>query len=175
MANYPYMNYTQPYGGYNSAQGYMNYMQSPATQAMSQQPQGTVTPSAPVQMVQQPVSQPGFVCRPVASKAEAQAVPTDFSGNMLVMTDIANGAIYTKALDPTTGSAQFVTYLRAADQESGAVHTVVEVQYASLEDVNKAVSAVEEKIDALRSDFESTVYEEIKRVVPKKGTGKAAE
>lgn len=119
----------------------------------------------------QPVAtQPGFMCRPVASLEEAKAVPTDFNGNMLIMTDLSHGAIYTKVLDTATGSARFEIYARVPEQQ---MQEKAEVEYAPLDVVNKAISKLDRKIDDLRSDFEGTVYEEVKRVVPKKG--KAAE
>jgi hypothetical protein len=48
--------------------------------------------------------------RPVASYDEAKAVPTDFMGNLLVLTDLSHGCIYTKVLDPATGSSIFRVY-----------------------------------------------------------------
>ncbi len=48
--------------------------------------------------------------RPVASYDEAKAVPTDFMGNLLVLTDLSHGCIYTKVLDPATGSSIFRIY-----------------------------------------------------------------
>lgn len=48
--------------------------------------------------------------RPVASYDEAKAVPTDFMGNLLVLTDLSHGCIYTKVLDPATGSSVFRVY-----------------------------------------------------------------
>lgn len=44
---------------------------------------------------------------PVASIDEAKAIPTDFMGTMLVMTDFSHGAIYTKVLDTNTGNPIF--------------------------------------------------------------------
>lgn len=48
--------------------------------------------------------------RPVASYDEAKAVPTDFMGDLLVLTDLSHGFIYTKVLDPNTGSSIFRIY-----------------------------------------------------------------
>lgn len=41
---------------------------------------------------------------------EAKAVPTDFSGNVTVMTDFSHGMIYTKALNYQDGTSIFNCY-----------------------------------------------------------------
>lgn len=56
--------------------------------------------------------QNGFKVFPVASIDEAVASPTDFMGNVSVMTDFSHGYIYTKVLDPNTGSSVFHKYKR---------------------------------------------------------------
>lgn len=60
-------------------------------------------------------TQIGMRVRPVASYDEAKAVPTDFMGNMLILTDLSHGNIYTKVLDPATGSSIFQTYQRVPE------------------------------------------------------------
>lgn len=115
--NYPAYN---PYanGMYGGNMGYPQpYM---GAQNMGQMPAPVQVPSVPVanNVSAQPVSQPGFVCRPVASQAEANAVPTDFTGNMLVMTDLSHGAIYTKVLDPASGSSVFDIYKKVTGEQA---------------------------------------------------------
>lgn len=78
-------------------------------------PQGV--PQAPNQGMYTTTQQMGFRVRPVGSYDEAKAVPTDFLGNMLVLTDLAHGKIYTKILDPSTGSPIFKSY--SLDIDSG--------------------------------------------------------
>lgn len=68
-------------------------------------------PQVPNQgMIYAPATQMGLKVRPVGSYDEAKAVPTDFLGNMLVLTDLSHGKIYTKVLDPATGSPIFKSY-----------------------------------------------------------------
>lgn len=52
----------------------------------------------------------GFKVIPVASYDEAKAVPTNFMGDTLVLTDFSHGMIYTKFLDINTGSSIFQMY-----------------------------------------------------------------
>lgn len=87
------------------------------------------TPVYP-QIIQQPVTQPEQVAQPVqngvkvipvASVTEAQAVPTDFMGDTLLLTDFAHGCIYTKVLNPNTGAAIFRTFKLVADVPPVAV------------------------------------------------------
>lgn len=82
---------------YYPGQNYSPYYQG--------QPQPVQPPvqSAPVQQMQQP----SMICRPVASIEEAKAVPTDFSGATLVLTDFSHGYIYTKSLNYQNGTAVF--------------------------------------------------------------------
>lgn len=62
-----------------------------------------------------PVMQNRMRVRPVASYDEAKAVPTDFMGDLLVLTDLSHGFIYTKVLDPNTGSSIFRIYREAIE------------------------------------------------------------
>lgn len=156
MANYPYMNYQQPM--------YQNYMQP--TYPNAGWGQQTVQPVQTQPSTVVPTSgQAGFVCRPVASMDEGKAIPTDFSGNIIVMPDFPHNAIYTKVLNPSTGSAQFDTYVKTSDE---AEKEPTMVQYAVADDVNKAIADLKKELKELRYDFENTTYEEVKRVAPKK-------
>ena len=92
-----------PYGLYPQ-----NNMRTPVYPQIVQQPM------APQEQVAQPV-QSGVKVIPVASITEAQAVPTDFMGDTLLLTDFAHGCIYTKVLNPNTGSAIFRTFRLTED------------------------------------------------------------
>lgn len=82
-------------------------------------PNGSVQPSQPVQgNYTLPVMQNAMRVRPVASYDEAKAVPTDFMGNLLVLTDFSHGFVYTKVLDPATNSAIFQVYKRVPESEA---------------------------------------------------------
>ena len=73
-------------------------------------------PQAPGQGNYPPSTQTGMRVRPVASYDEAKAVPTDFMGNMLILTDLSHGMIYTKVLDSYTGSSIFKAYQLIPEQ-----------------------------------------------------------
>lgn len=93
-----------PYGLYPQ-----NNMRTPVYPQIVQQ-----QPMAQPEQVAQPI-QSGVKVIPVASITEAQAVPTDFMGDTLIMTDFAHGCIYTKVLNPNTGAAIFRTFKLTAD------------------------------------------------------------
>lgn len=101
----------------------MNMGQQPIGQPTPLNPQGYIpnmpqgVPQAPNQGMYTTTQQMGFRVRPVGSYDEAKAVPTDFLGNMLVLTDLSHGKIYTKILDPSTGSPIFKSY--SLDIDSG--------------------------------------------------------
>lgn len=98
MANYPYVNYQQgfpPQGGYPQQAGYQ-------PQNMYLMPQ-----------------QNGVPCRPVSSRAEAEACPVDFMGAPMYFPDMANDKIYMKRWNATKGATDFAEYVRS-DAETPA-------------------------------------------------------
>ena len=107
---YGYGGYMQPAGGYAPVPSpYPSPMPQPQQmQQVANMPKPQ--PEPPAQMQGQQGGQLNIICRPVASMEEAKAVPTDFSGALLVLTDFSHGAIYTKALNYQDGSAIFRTY-----------------------------------------------------------------
>lgn len=82
------MMYGYPYGGY-----------SPQTRPV---PQPGMNPNYQAQT--------RFVVQPVACEDEARAIPTDFSGNIMLLPDLTHGKIYCKALNMADGSALFTTF-----------------------------------------------------------------
>ena len=150
MANYPYVQYQPPVWG--------NYAQAPANWNMP--------PSAPQQPLQavsttsvntQPISQNGFVCRPVASEEEGRAVATDFSGLITVMPDFSHGSIYTKVLDPTTGSSVFRVYRQEAETETEKKEIVSDtVDYSPFFDsISRQIDNMNRRLDTLADKLEA--------------------
>ena len=77
---------------YYDQYGYPHYTPQEMAQQRGMMPtQPQPQPQAPIQAV--PVNQPRFICRPVASQEEARGIPTDFSGNILIMPDFAHPQI----------------------------------------------------------------------------------
>lgn len=147
MANYPYMPYQPPvWSGY--AQTGFNMPQNGAqTSVQAVQTQGSVT--AP------PVAQNGFVCRPVASEEEGKAVPTDFTGLITIMPDFSHGAIYTKILDPNTGSSVFRTYRIEPEQETAPIEQK-SVDYAPFFDsLTCQLNCMNDRFDELMEKIET--------------------
>lgn len=133
MANYMYPQYPMNPPGYNTfASAYPrndgNYSPIPAQN----------------NSIPQVNAQPGFICRQVASYDEAKAIPTDFNGAITIMTDFSHGFIYTKTLDPSTGSSMFRIYKYIPEQ----VLPSVSVEYAPLS-VVEALKTDVDKIKAL--------------------------
>ena len=115
--NYGYGNYPTYFPSFQSAQI--------APQSAFQQP-----------AVNNPPQQSGV--RLVASKAEVVAAQIPFDSNEYYFKDTSNGKIYVKAFNPMDGTAPIVTYSREAE---------VQVQYATLEDIN----ALRAEIEALKT------------------------
>lgn len=147
MANYPYPTYYNPYNAYQVAQSGAQAFQQPTIYSPSQslsQPQQTAS------MGQQNNS-PSFICRPVSSREEAIATPTDFNGGILVLTDFYHGMIYTKMLDPKTGSSVFSDYQYIPPQQQTISQPETgQVQYAPFAYVER----LENEIKGLREELE---------------------
>lgn len=130
-----------PYGLYPQ-----NNMRTPVYPQIVQQ-----QPMAPQEQVAQPI-QNGVKVIPVASITEAQAVPTDFMGDTLLLTDFAHGCIYTKVLNPNTGSAIFRTFKLVED-----VPQPMAVEYDAKAEIDKLRSEIvairkELGIDEVKAD-----------------------
>ena len=87
-----------------------------------------------------PQNNPGFNCLPVTSKAEAEVFQIPFDGTTTYFVDTANGKIYAKTFNATTGAAPLVTFSRDAEV------VVRPPQYVTMEDFN----ALKEEIERLK-------------------------
>lgn len=101
---------------------YVPYQQNNVSQFYPQQSQ---------QMTSQ--TEPGIICRPVASIEEAKAIPTDFNGNLMVLPDVSHGMIHTKQLNYQDGRAIFKTYLLNSNEPKPEEPPAME--FASVDDL----------------------------------------
>lgn len=151
MANYPYMNFQQPYS-YNPYQ--MAYQtpqsgQGPQQIAATQSIIPTVGSVAP----QQPISQQGIVCCPVTSKAEAEAYRVEALGPGVLMPDLGHGMIYYKKFNNQTALADFAEFRYVPPQEPSSEPQAQDTPAIDLSAVVGAFSSkfdeVEKKIDII--------------------------
>ena len=146
----PYPNYNYPaFGNYNPVTPF-----SPANSY--QQINNQNLPTQPIiPQNSQPVQpHPNVICRPVASEEEARAVPTDFSGAMLVMTDIAHGKIYTKSLNYADGSAIFQVYNQSPQQNLQPENSNNKKEEFAPLSLVQQVDDLKNEIEALKSELE---------------------
>lgn len=102
----------QPYApAYNP----MLSAQQRLTQMEQQYPQFAPQQAQPQTMTQQPIQQ-SLTARAVTSKEEALGVPVDFSGALMVFTDVSHNRVYTKAFNTGTGSADFKEYVLSSPE-----------------------------------------------------------
>lgn len=123
-----------PYPPYS----YLPYMQG------YNQPVQPMQQAAPA--VQQP-PQPSIKVRPVASEEEARGVPVEFDGSLILLPDMAHGAIYSKQLNMQDGSAIFRRYM--AEMPASAPLTAQE-PYATIEQLQE----LRDELEALRATTE---------------------
>lgn len=82
--------------------------------------------------------------RPVSSREEFLAVPTDLYGNPMYFPDLRNGIIYYKRLNPNTGESEIGTfYTAAAWQQMQAQQTAQTTQPAQTVSVDEFQAVVE--------------------------------
>lgn len=109
MVGYPNNPYFQQpvYNPYMATQQRLQGLEQQQYQQMQPIQQTTQIPQQqPSQLVQ---------ARAVASREEALLVPVDYSGNVMILTDISHGKIYTKSFNTQTGSSNFSEYARVED------------------------------------------------------------
>lgn len=140
--SYPQYNYPA-FGGYNPITPYAPRMEAP---------QGFQQPTQPAQQPQSVATPPSFVCRPVASREEAMAIPVDFMGNPMFFPDLAHGVIYVKRFNTQTGSADlFEYYARPAERRTeGSQDTVAFAPLNDLMDLKDTVDQLRKDVDGLK-------------------------
>lgn len=144
---------------YNYPKSYASYNERPTAQGGPQvfPPPTVYSPSQSFSLPQQTASMgtqnnfPSFICRPVASYEEATATPTDFNGNILILTDFFHGMIYTKILDPKTGNSVFSAYQYIPPEQQTIYQPETgQAQYAPFSYVER----LESEIKGLREELE---------------------
>lgn len=112
---------------------------APLTQYQYQPGANQFAPQYPVaqQMAQPSPQQEAYICRPVTSREEAVATPTDFM-RPLLMPDLSHGRIYIKRFNPQTGSSDLFDFA-AVEQEASKPAP----QYATVEELNALREEVE--------------------------------
>lgn len=118
---YPY----QSYGVYNPTPSFLPQNYSPVSAAPNPVPQNNTS------------GQTGYMCRPVTSRLEAEAVQVDFLGPGTIMPDLAHGVIYLKRFNTNTGASDFLVFAVQNTPETEPV------QYATIEDINSLRSEIE--------------------------------
>lgn len=140
MANfggpYPYPSYVG-YHPYNSRMDMSQYL-----------PQAPQMPVQPPQVARSVSGQGGFVCRPVASRLEAETAQIPFDGSINLFYDTSADCLYSKTFNFSDGTAPLVTYVREV--------SIPVVQYATVEQLN----AVLEEIERLKNPDERKVVKD---------------
>lgn len=103
-------------GGYSQIPNYMPQMPVQASQSVPNSAQG-LSPAS----------------RMVSNRDEANAVPADFSGSLMVFPDIRNNRVYIKRWNFQTGTADFVEFGPVVNEP---VKEAPAVQYATIDDLN---------------------------------------
>ena len=124
-----------PYGGFYPQNNMRNTIYQPPVPQMIPQADQHAQPM-----------QGGLKVIPVGSITEAQAVPTDFMGDTLLMPDFGHGAIYVKVLNPNTGGAIFRVFKLEPEMQAPAQ---TEPSYDAKAEIDKRRSDLE----ALRKDL----------------------
>lgn len=134
---YPaYGNYN-PINPFGPVQNYPAMQQPPQTPAQPVQPQGGVG------------AQPGFYCRPVASKEEALGVPVDFMGQPMFFPDLAHNIIYVKRFNTTTGAADVYEF-RGPDGQNQVNPVTAFAPLDEFMDLKETIEQIKADVDKLK-------------------------
>lgn len=125
---------------------YMGYPMQQGQQSQQAQP---VMP----QVQSQPAPTSGYICRAVASREEALAVPSDIMGTSLIMPDIAHGMIYMKRFNPQTGASDFADFTFTAPQKNEVAGDYA--PRADFEALKNAFLEMRAEIDKLKTPVKS--------------------
>ena len=139
-----------PYGGMNSV-GFANSVPP----AQMPQPRPQAQPMTQPQPAQQPQDNGFLLGRPVSSREEFLAIPSDLYGRPTYCPDLRSGVIYCKRLNPDTCESTIETfYSPAAWQQLQAQQTPATPppQYVPLEQYKALVQQVNE-LEAWRKSF----------------------
>jgi len=136
-----------PYGGGMGAVGLTTPLPSPQMpQAQPQRPQ----PVNGQQHIQQPAQESGWLLgRPVSSREEFLAIPSDLYGRPTYCPDLRSGVIYCKRLNPDTCESYVQEFyspaawqqMQAQQAQQPAAPTQ---QYVPVEEYNKLVQRLDE-------------------------------
>lgn len=134
---YPaYGNYN-PINPFGPVQNYPTMQQPPQTPAQPIQPQGSVS------------TQPGFYCRPVASKEEALGVPVDFMGQPMFFPDLAHNIIYVKRFNTSTGAADVYEF-RGPDNQNQTNSAIAFAPLDEFMDMKDTIEQLKSEIERLK-------------------------
>lgn len=100
-------------------------------------------------MMTQPVipQSNGFNCLPVTSKAEAEVFQIPFDGTTTYFVDTANGKIYAKTFNATTGAAPLVTFSRDAEVVAATPEYVTK---ETVDEMKQTINRLAEDLNTLK-------------------------
>ena len=91
---------------------------------------------------------PGYLCRPVTSRLEAEAVQVDFLGPGTVLPDLSHGAIYLKRFNPNTGASDFLVFNLETPSEPAPAPQYVTADV--MDGLREEIAALKNEVDALK-------------------------
>ena len=94
-----------------------------------------------------PQNNPGFNCLPVTSKAEAEVFQIPFDGSTTYFVDTANGKIYAKTFNATTGAAPLVTFSRDAEVVAATPEYVTK---ETVDEMKQTINRLAEDLNTLK-------------------------
>lgn len=94
-----------------------------------------------------PQNNPGFNCLPVTSRAEAEVFQIPFDGSTTYFVDTANGKIYAKTFNATTGAAPLVTFSRDAEVVAATPEYVTK---DTIDEMKQTINRIAEEVDKIK-------------------------
>lgn len=87
--------------------------------------------------------------RMVSNRDEANAIPADFSGSLMVFPDVRNNRVYIKRWNYQTGTADFMEFAPVVPETAKEVPAV---RYATIDDLNALREELTKQRKAVNND-----------------------
>ena len=129
------------YGGYGSM-GYMPQMS----------PQMPIQAPSNASMGAQGLSS---ASRMVSNREEANSVPADFTGSLMVFPDVRNNRVYIKRWNFQTGAADFVEFAPVVPEQT---KETTSVRYATIDDLNNLRNELTGRKAVSKYDSDKSYY-----------------
>ena len=101
----------------------------------------------PAQQQIPPQPSMGFVCRPVTSRVEAEAIQCEYFGPGTLMPDLAHGMVYLKRFNQNTGTSEMFDFASVPPATAVAPEYVTK---DTVDEIKQSINRLAEELDKIK-------------------------